>query len=135
MNTVLTIGSILSLILFMGLIVWTQSKRRKISAKDHARILTHWKKVVNEQAQDPKAAILEADKVLDEVLRLKGFTGSLGEKLKKAESLFSQINEVWNAHKLRNRIAHELNLSLEDRQVRQALQAFEKGLKDLGIKW
>lgn len=77
--------------------------------------------------------IVEADKVLDEALRLLGFTGTLGEKLKKSGPRFSDLNGVWTAHKLRNTLVHELQKKPSEKEVHSAMAAFERGLKDLGM--
>ncbi len=122
---------IVAILLFMGLIFWTQSKRSKISESDQKKFRTNWTHILKET---PKNAVLEADKLLDQALKLKGYTGNLGEKMKKANTLFSDRNGVWNAHKLRNRIAHELNIQVSEKESRYALAQFKKALNDLGIK-
>ena len=56
-----------------------------------------------------KEAIIEADIMLDDVLAQQGYVGEgVGEKLKTADKLnFSTLQEAWEAHKVRNQIAHE----------------------------
>lgn len=129
-NAVLTTTIILGVLIFVGLILWTQKKRYKISAANQKRIRHHFERL----PEDPKAAVLEADKILDEALKLKGFQGSMGEKLKQAGGLFTDQDGVWAAHKLRNRLAHELNVTLEKGEGRAALGHFKQALKDLGFK-
>lgn len=124
--TVLIAGAIL----FIGLILWTQSRRKKFSPQDHARLKKHWNTL---KTHPPEKAILEADKLLDEALKLKGYKGSLGEKLKSNGSLFTDLSGLWSAHKLRNRLAHELNVQLGTQEANRALQQFERGLRDLGL--
>jgi hypothetical protein len=128
-NLIITILTILALI-FIGLIFWTQSKRNKISESDQKRIRKHW----NNLPLSPKDAILEADKILDEGLKLRGYKGSLGGKLKQAGPLFTNQNNVWSAHKLRNRIAHELSITISEGESKRALGQFKQALKDLGFK-
>ena len=65
-----------------------------------------------------REAIIEADIMLDGVLAEHGYTGdSVGEKLQSADkSTFSTLQDAWEAHKVRNQIAHEgsaFNLSAE----------------------
>lgn len=84
---------------------------------------------------DLKLAIFEADKVLDEVLRLAGFPGeTLGDKLKniKQEKL-PNIQDVWEAHKLRNRLAHETDFKLNRDIAERALTIYEQTFRDLGL--
>ncbi len=83
-----------------------------------------------------RQAVMEADKLFDQVLRQQGLSGeTMGERLKVARSRFSSrdVNEaVWSAHKLRNALAHEMSFDLVASQVRDALNGFERGLRDLG---
>ncbi len=58
---------------------------------------------------DWKLAILEADIILDQMLDKMGYHGAtMGDKLKSIEpSDFTSLQEAWEAHKVRNAIAHE----------------------------
>jgi hypothetical protein len=82
-----------------------------------------------------KLALLEADKVLDETLRLSGFQGeTLGDKLKRIQpAQLPNIQEIWEAHKLRNRLAHEPNFNLNRDLAERALTIYEQAFKDLGL--
>jgi hypothetical protein len=85
--------------------------------------------------QDLKVALIEADNLLDEALKFAGFQGvSLGEKLKTlTEAELPNINGVWEAHKLRNRIVHEPGFKLNRDTAERALAIYEQTLKDLGV--
>ena len=56
-----------------------------------------------------REAIIEADIMLDDMLTKQGYEGeSIGEKLKSVErSDFDTLDDAWEAHKVRNQIAHE----------------------------
>ncbi|MEK7554136.1 MAG: hypothetical protein AAB517_02085 [Patescibacteria group bacterium] len=56
-----------------------------------------------------REAIIEADIMLDDALERRGYVGDgVGEKLKSADpSDFSTLQDAWEAHKVRNQIAHE----------------------------
>ncbi|HMO78900.1 MAG TPA: hypothetical protein PJ997_02355 [Candidatus Paceibacterota bacterium] len=58
---------------------------------------------------DWRQAIIEADIILEEMLDRMGYKGdSIGEKLKQVEkSDFLTLDSAWEAHKIRNRIAHK----------------------------
>jgi hypothetical protein len=58
---------------------------------------------------DWKLAIIEADSILDDMVKKIGYSGdNLGERLKSIEvSDFTSIQSAWEAHKVRNQIAHE----------------------------
>lgn len=78
-------------------------------------------------------AIIDADKLLDEALKKKGFSGkTMGERLVAAQRSLKDNDAVWYAHKLRNRLVHEPNVNLKKREAQNALGGFKKGLKDLG---
>ena len=61
------------------------------------------------RASEWREAITEADIMLDDMLMREGYTGSgVGEKLKGAvRANFHTLDEAWEAHKVRNQIAHE----------------------------
>lgn len=63
---------------------------------------------------DWKQAILSADLILDDILTTMGYRGeSVGEKLKRVEPAdFRTLQQAWEAHKVRNQIAHEVGFNL-----------------------
>ncbi len=56
-----------------------------------------------------REAIIEADIMLDDVLARRGYVGDgVGEKLKSADPEdFKTLQNAWDAHKVRNQIAHQ----------------------------
>ncbi|MEK7602018.1 MAG: hypothetical protein AAB472_00815 [Patescibacteria group bacterium] len=60
-------------------------------------------------SNDWRQAILEADIILDDMLTSLGYPGaSVGEKLKVVDpAKFRTLQEAWEAHKVRNEIAHQ----------------------------
>lgn len=79
-----------------------------------------------------RQAVMEADKLLDYVLQGKGYGGdTMADRMRSANRQFSRRNDVWNAHKLRNALAHEVEFDLVPSQVKQAIAAFERAIKDL----
>lgn len=78
-------------------------------------------------------AVVNADKLLDKALCEMGVPGkTMGERLKKTGSKFTQLNSVWYAHKLRNQIAHEHHFEIEFAQAKHAVATYKQALKDLG---
>lgn len=79
-------------------------------------------------SNDWKQAIIEADVILDEMLDRMGYSGeSLGDKLKKIEpSDFITLNQAWEAHKFRNKIAHGNNLVLSRDEVQRVIGLYEE---------
>jgi hypothetical protein len=78
--------------------------------------------------------VIQGDKLLDKALCQMGVQGrTMGDRLKKiGDAKFSEINKVWNAHKLRNRIAHESDFQPDFKQAKNALATYKQALKDLG---
>lgn len=136
MNT--TIIFLLIAIVLVGVMVFVAisltSKKRYSFEKEEYQ--ADWLHIENSLIKDNKAtyttAIIEADKLLDKALLEMGVPGkNMGERLKKADSYFSQVNSVWHAHKMRNQIAHEHGFTVEYLQAKRALASFKQALKDL----
>jgi hypothetical protein len=82
-----------------------------------------------------KAALIDADKLLDYCMIGKGFAGdTMGDRLKSGGSRFNNLNAVWSAHKLRNQIAHEVEHDLVPEQIKRAINDLGLAIRDLGIK-
>lgn len=78
-----------------------------------------------------RIGIMEADNLLLEILTEKGYAGDgVGEKLKNAS--FKTVDLAWDAHKIRNRIAHEgSDFQLTERETKRAFTLFESVFRDL----
>ncbi|MEK7609998.1 MAG: hypothetical protein AAB470_02675 [Patescibacteria group bacterium] len=91
-----------------------------------------WENVVRHiespNQNDWKQAILEADIILDDILNGMGYRGeSIGEKLKRVvPGDFQTLNEAWEAHKVRNQIAHESGFVLPHNEARAAINLYRK---------
>ena len=82
-----------------------------------------------------KLAVIEADKYVDDALKQHGFAGeSMGERLMliKPDQLTS-LQDLWDAHKLRNLLVHEAGYKITHEQATAAIHAFEKVLRELGV--
>jgi hypothetical protein len=56
----------------------------------------------------------------------------MGERLVSAQRDIKDNDGVWFGHKLRNRLVHENNVKLTERDVKDALIGIRAVLKDLG---
>src|SRR3989344_354965 len=92
------------------------------------------KKMESENISDWKLAIIEADTLLDEMVKKMGYPGeNLGERLRHVEvSDFTSLQEAWEAHKVRNRIAHDSGdqFILTAREARRVIGLFEKVFRE-----
>lgn len=78
-------------------------------------------------------SIINADKLLDKALMEMGASGkTMGERLKKSGSHFTELDNVWRAHKLRNALAHDADFEVKYQQTANALAIYKQALKDLG---
>lgn len=90
------------------------------------RVAAH---VESENQADWRLAILEADVMLEEMIEGMGYRGeSLGEIMKGIEkSDFTTIDKAWEAHKVRNQIAHEGgDFELNQREARRVIALFKE---------
>lgn len=122
---------ILVLAFLLVLFVYFKSRNKKLSNNELNFFAERIQKI---SALSPREQIVEFDKLLDLALAKLGKQGTLGEKLKKSESLFKNINNVWRAHKVRNKIAHEVGFILADRDFKELRNIYLNSFSDLGIK-
>ncbi len=82
-----------------------------------------------------KFAVIEADKLVDETLKNAGFAGeTLGERLMNIDrSQLETLESLWTAHKIRNRLAHDMNYFLRYAEAVRAIKLYEATLKELGV--
>ncbi len=80
-----------------------------------------------------KLAAIEADSMLDDILKRMGYGGeSLGERLEKITvASLPNLDEVKVAHKTRNNIVHDPDYRLSLDEARKTLEIYEKTLTDL----
>lgn len=81
-----------------------------------------------------KLAVIEADKFTDDALKTGGYLGeSMGERLMLIQpGQLLSLQNLWDAHKLRNLLVHDANYRLTHRQAVLAAEAFEQVLRELG---
>jgi hypothetical protein len=106
-------------------------------AKAKNEFQQHWSSIETLQRQgDAREAIMRADILLDKGLQLYSVPGlTLGERLKASNGKMSKdiLDRAWNAHKVRNRLAHELNYSLSSQEASQAMSDFKQVLRSLEL--
>lgn len=93
--------------------------------------------VSSDNPNDWKLAIIEADIILDELLKEAGYAGvSLGERLRSISTTQLQsLDDAWQAHKVRNQIAHGgADFILTRRLAEDTIKLYRKVFYDLGIK-
>ena len=97
-----------------------------------------WEKVrehlSSENPNDWRLAVLEADIILGEMLEKMGYIKgeTIGDKLKTIEkSDFTSLDQAWEAHRIRNMIAHEgTDYILTEREAGRVVGLYEQVFKE-----
>ncbi|MBI2482050.1 MAG: hypothetical protein HYV76_00560 [Candidatus Vogelbacteria bacterium] len=134
----ITIGLIwLALIVYISLRLIELNKKKIIenitqpvvASKDYTEQFERVMKFIDsDNPSDWKLAIIEADTILDALVARMNYPGeNLGERLKAIEaSDFLTLNQAWEAHKVRNQIAHEPNHQLNKREARATIELYKQ---------
>lgn len=110
----------------IGVLVYSTMRLHQVREEEKEKYATVTKEAVHEELEtsrwtyiqelmsrghesDWRQAIIESDVILDEMLTRLGYPGaSVGEKLRAANpNQFRTLNQAWEAHKVRNEIAHQ----------------------------
>mgnify|MGYP001590493438 CR=1 FL=1 len=96
-----------------------------------------WQKILlrlnkNDEA-NLRLALIEADNLFDDLLKQMRLPGeSMADRLKYLDSSqISNIDEIWQAHKLRNQIVHNPEYPITRNEIEFGVRAYEKALKEL----
>lgn len=121
-------------VVLLAILITTRGKGKTLDKETYR---TEWLKIENnlDKANDAtyQFSILSADKLLDRALRELGVPGKdMGERLKKSDARFKNIDTIWAAHKIRNKIAHEVDAKIDRKVLRRMLAVYKNALKELG---
>lgn len=106
------------------------TKRRSLKGWEQIK-----KRIVSPVQQDWKLAVLEADKIFDEILKMAGYLGSdLTKKLEtlKPENLAS-LEEIKKAHDLARKIMSDPGMELKKDDAITALKSYKKAFIELNL--
>lgn len=111
-----------------------------VLSRDVPRVRLRWQKILehagSESPQAHRLAILEADIMLNELLDTLGYRGeTMADKMKQVDRAdFNTIDLAWEAHKIRNRIAHEgSEHPLSAREARRIVSLYEKVFREFNF--
>lgn len=103
------------------------------------KFFKQWEKIIDRletgREAEYKLAVIEADGFLDDILEKMGYKGeTMGDRLKQLSSIIlPNLDEVWEAHKIRNNIVHDPDYRLTLEQAKRTLEIYEKSLRDLEV--
>lgn len=108
-----------------------------VAAHSVSKTQLRWSRILEQAHSDNdqswRLAILEADIMLNELLDTLGYRGeTMADKMKTADrATFATIDLAWEAHKVRNRIAHSgVAHELNAREVRRIISLYERVFRE-----
>lgn len=112
--------------------------RLPVDYKDREFIKQKWAEIQNlmhlGRPSNFKQAVLEADKLIDFVLKKMNYNGqTLADRMRASQNRFSNYQGLWDAHKIRNRLVHEVSSEVLHHEAKEAIAKFERALRDLGV--
>lgn len=114
-------------------VVHLLERKRHSGWKDGLRTKAHQllRQAEHEQGAHLRTSLIQADILLDELLQKESLSGTTcGERLKHARSLFphAHYQALWDAHKLRNKLVHELDFRPSDTALKTAISHILEGV-------
>jgi hypothetical protein len=104
-----------------------------VVSEQDSSLVTQWQEVQRHMnstnSSDWRLAILEADIMLEEILEKQGYQGdTIGDKLKGVDrSDMTSLDAAWDAHKVRNQIAHEgVGFQINEREAKRVIGLYQK---------
>ncbi|MEK7509767.1 MAG: hypothetical protein AAB605_03580 [Patescibacteria group bacterium] len=121
---------------------WAEFRKRAhtVEAKDVPQTQLRWNRIMEHANSDDehkwRLAILEADIMLSELLDLQGYKGeTMADKMKQVNRAnFNSIDDAWEAHKVRNRVAHEgIEYALTEREKNRVIGLYARVFREFGF--
>ncbi|MEK7098303.1 MAG: hypothetical protein AAB908_00215 [Patescibacteria group bacterium] len=111
-----------------------------VASEDVPATHLRWNRILEHaQSEDEhkwRLAILECDIMLNELLDLQGFKGeTIAEKMKQvSRTRFNSIDDAWEAHKVRNKVAHEgVEYHISERDKNHVINLYQRVFKEFGF--
>ncbi|MCD6149643.1 hypothetical protein J7J13_02555 [bacterium] len=136
--TVLLVDIILLLILRgVGADLRIAVKGMDMPAVSKNKALKKWqgikKRLESENISQYKAAILEADRIVDDILSKIGYKGkNIAERLEQVKpGQLENVEDLKGVHKVRNRIIYEKDFMIDKKTAKDVIETYENLLKEL----
>ncbi len=103
------------------------------------RQLRAWKHVIRRMktnvSSNWKIAILEADQLMDEILKASGYrASSVDDRFKQIEpQVFSNMDQLHEAHQIRNRVMREADYEIPKNEALKVLRIYQEAFKENGL--
>lgn len=144
--TSITFSSIFGVIFVYSMVKFREQVRMKIEMNklinppkpaNGGALQSKWEEITHHAESNKEAewkfAIIEADKLVDDILRSASYPGdTMGERLMNiGKGQLLSLDGLWEAHKIRNKLAHDTNYFLRYAEARRAIALYEVALKEL----
>ncbi|MFH0891004.1 MAG: hypothetical protein V1856_03155 [Candidatus Liptonbacteria bacterium] len=102
-------------------------------------IQSRWKKILQRKKEGNldslRIAIIEADALVDDVLKQKGVPGEhMADRLSNLDTEdLPSIEKLWGAHRLRNDLVHTSGFFVSTDDTARTLEDYQTFLKELGV--
>lgn len=134
---VIIIGIAKALWFLVSLPFRKKRKRGKLSAEDRSEIILRRQEIEamlqSDNEFELRHAVMEADKLVDHVLKIKGYSGdTFADRLRNAQSHIDRATyqSIWEGHKVRNQLAHEHNIKISPDDLKRAVNCLLKYIKN-----
>uniref|UniRef100_A0A7C4R4H6 DUF86 domain-containing protein n=1 Tax=candidate division CPR3 bacterium TaxID=2268181 RepID=A0A7C4R4H6_UNCC3 len=119
----------------------TKSYGRNLNLQEKEEIRRKWTEIEGliklGRPSNFKTAVFEADKLLDHALKLLGYRGqTMGDRMKsisRSDFEKSFFDDMWQAHKVRNEMVHNINYEVMDFEAKRVIEKFKRVLRELGV--
>lgn len=97
----------------------------------------HWQEIVNkfnsDQPETVKMAVIEADALVDDILKQLGYEGEhMADRLAKLDTnFFPSAEKIWEAHRIRNELTHAPGIELPVEQAKRLLETYQDFFKEV----
>jgi len=112
----------------------------EIATEEKAYVNPQWERILGHieslNENDWRLAIIEADIMLSDILDKLALPGdTMGDKLKAVEkSDFTTVENAWEAHKIRNQIAHEgASFMLNQHEAKRVIGLYESVFREFQV--
>ncbi len=116
------------IILFGIFLILKFSKSKKLSLQIKKELQKNFRQI--KTSTSSKEKIVDFDKLYHKILIKLWYDWTFWEILKSKPSIISDLNKVWELHKLRNKLVHDFDLMSENILKKKALE-YEKLILEL----
>ncbi len=118
--------------------IFVKPSKKVLTLRDSI-LKERWRKITRNvdygSAESMKLALIEADKMADDVLKRLGFSGHhMADRIQQMEQdEFKTVKRIWAAHRYRNNIVHTSNFQVRVDEVRKILEDYRAFLHEVGV--